>query len=234
MTYSKIKKQKVYELIIEEIKKLLEDGRLAPGDKLPPERELATLFSVSRGAVREAMSFLEARGFIEVKPGIGNFLIPNTRAEVIQMFDSIVNEKDVLLIELLELRQSIEGQAAYYAAERRTATDLEKIKSALKRLEQSVKSDEVAAEEDFEFHFSVIRASHNSMMVHTLQLVSDACLKGVYEAQMGAIQIPGKRQQVMEEHYEIYHAIRDSNPERARRAVIDHLENVKKQLKLKK
>lgn len=230
MMYTPIKKQKLHELIIHQIKQSIEDGQLSPGDKLPSERELAALFSVSRGAVREAISVLGAKGLITVKPGIGNFLSSNPKLELIELFNSISNEEHVLLVELLELRQSIEGQAAYYAAQRRTEQDLEKIEDALARLEQSVSENQVAAEEDFKFHFSVIEASHNSMMVHTFQLVSGACMKGLFEARIDALDKPGKPQQVLAEHREIYQAIKDADPERARLAMIVHLENVKVQV----
>jgi GntR family transcriptional repressor for pyruvate dehydrogenase complex len=229
MSFDPIKKEKVHEIIIKQIKENIEKGELLPGDKLPSERELAQSLSVSRGVVRQAMSVLEAKGIIEIKQGIGVFLIKNERESMLKKLHSIFSETDIHLIELLELRQCIEGQAAAYAAERRNERDLFKIKQALDKLEAAVDKGDVAADEDFQFHMAVAEASHNSMMVQTLRLLSDAFIKSLYKARSEALLIPGKSQSVVEEHYEIYEAIKNADPERARKALLLHLENTKNQ-----
>lgn len=228
MTFNPIKKNRASKIVIDQIKTAIQKGEFLPGDKLPPERDLAKQFSVSRGVVREAISVLESKGVVEVKPGKGVFLSTNPQEDLFELLNSLVENENSSLIELLELRQSIESQAAYYAAQRRTQRELDKIEDALNKLEACFLEGKVAAEEDFQFHMAVAEASHNSMMVHTLRLIADVIIQGLYEARSDALLIPGQAKIAMEEHKKIFQAIKDKDPESARNAMINHLENVKK------
>lgn len=228
MSFNPIKKDRASKIVIEQIKSAVQNGDFLPGDKLPPERDLAKQFCVSRGVVREAISVLEAKGVVVVKPGKGVFLNTNAQEDLFDSLNSILENEDSSLIELLELRQSIESQAAYYAAERRTKKELDKIKDAIDKLEACFQKGMVAAEEDFAFHMAVAEASHNSMMVHTLRLIADFIIQGLYESRTDALLIPGQDKIAMEEHKKIFDAIRDREPEAARQAMINHLESVKK------
>jgi len=228
MSFNPIKKDRASKIVIEQIKSAIQNGDFLPGDKLPPERDLAKQFSVSRGVVREAISVLEAKGVVEVKAGKGVFLNTNAQEDLFDLLNSLLEHEDSSLSELLELRQSIESQAAYYAAERRTNKELDKIRDAMNKMEDCFQKGMVAAQEDFEFHMAVAEASHNSMMVHTLRLISDFIIQGLYESRTDALLIPGQNKIAMEEHKKIYIAIRDMEPESARIAMINHLESVKK------
>ncbi|NEU31447.1 FadR family transcriptional regulator [bacterium LRH843] len=227
MRFNPIKKDRASKIVIEQIKNAIQNGDFLPGDKLPPERDLAKQFSVSRGVVREAISVLEARGVVEVMPGKGMFLNTNSQEDLFDLINSLLENEDSSLSELLELRQSIESQAAFFAAERRSEIELEKIKDALGKLEVCYQEERVAADEDFEFHMTIAKASHNSMMVHTLRLISDIIIQGVYESQTDAFKITGQDKIALDGHKKIYLAIRDKDPEQARKAMITHLESVK-------
>ncbi|MBP1931420.1 FadR/GntR family transcriptional regulator [Ammoniphilus resinae] len=230
MDYAPIKKQRVSDIIVERIKDSIENGIIKPGDKLPSERELASSLNVSRGTVREALSILEAKGVVEVQSGKGVFLLQNSQAELFRLLNATFREERTDLLELLELRQSLEGQASFFAAERRNEQDLENIKQALERLENSVCTNQVAAQEDYDFHMAIVEASHNSMMVTTLRMISEACIDGLQAARSEAMLIPGKPKVVLQEHIEIFQAINEANPEKARQLLIHHLENVKRQV----
>jgi len=230
LDYAPIKKQRVSDIIVERIKNSVENGIIQPGEKLPSERELASSLNVSRGTVREALSILEAKGVVEVQSGKGVFLVRNSQTELFRLLNATFRKERTDLLEMLELRQSLEGQASFFAAERRNQHDLENIKHALDQLESSVSTNQVAAQEDYDFHMTIVEASHNSMMATTLRMISEACIDGLRAARSEAMLIPGKPREVLQEHIEIYHAIRDANPERARQLLIQHLENVKKQL----
>lgn len=230
MNYAPIKKQKVHEIIIGRIKESIESGELKPGDKLPAERDLAAMFSVSRGPIREALSVLASKGIITVKPGSGIFLNHNDKDELFSLFDSILNDGEQDIFELLELRIGVESYAAFFAAQRRTVQDLKRIKSALDQMESSIKQGELAVEEDFAFHTAIIEASHNSMMINTFKLISDIFIQGVYQARIDALKIPGKTEEVFVEHRLVYEAILASDAEMARKAMADHIGNISHQL----
>ncbi|GIM46005.1 GntR family transcriptional regulator [Collibacillus ludicampi] len=227
MKLAPIQKKRIYQYIIEQIKASIENGELLPGDKLPSERELADKLSVSRSAVREAFSVLDSAGLVRIMQGIGVFLKEDENEELITRMNDILNPHGVNLVELLEVRQGIEGQAAYLAAIRRSEADLQKIKTAYNHLEQAVAAQQVAAEEDYAFHISVVKASQNSMLLQAVKFLSDKFLQGVHQSRSESLKIPGKSQMVLAEHVEILNAIAEQDPEKAQQAMWQHLQNVK-------
>ncbi|WP_246079018.1 FadR/GntR family transcriptional regulator [Paenibacillus piri] len=222
-----VQKQRVYQMIIEQIKTSIERGELHPGDRLPSERDLAEALSVSRSAVREAVSVLESARIVKIAPGIGVFLEEDRNKDVLAKLNEIVSPQNTNLIELIEVRQAMEVQAAYLAALRRTDADLRAIQSALDALERSVKAGQVAAEEDYLFHLRVVEAAGNQMLMESVKFFSDKCLAGLHESRSQSLGIPGKSRAVLEEHQLIYSAIEQRNADRARDMMWEHLQNVK-------
>lgn len=149
--------QKVGERILE--------GSIQPGELLPDEIALCEEFGVSRTVIREAVKMLVAKGMLEVRQRIG------TRVQDIRHWQML--DRDILLwhqgievddsriMRLLELRQSIEPDAARYAAERRTDADLEEIFSALNRMAKSLNESSEYVIADAQFHIAILRAAHN-------------------------------------------------------------------------
>lgn len=149
--------QKIGERILE--------GSIQPGELLPDEITLCEEFGVSRTVIREAVKMLVAKGMLEVRQRIG------TRVQSIRHWQML--DRDVLLwhqsievdndriMRLLELRQSIEPDAARYAAERRTEADLEDIFSALDRMAKNLDNGAEYVIADAQFHIAILRAAHN-------------------------------------------------------------------------
>ena len=123
-----IKKKRIYEYVIERVKVAIETGELKPGDKLPSEREMAKMLNVSRAAIREALSVMETAGMLEIKTGIGVFLIEDHLENLIDRINILLVSKGFQIVEVLELRQGIESQAAYLAAQRATEKEIIEIK----------------------------------------------------------------------------------------------------------
>ena len=227
MKLTAIKKRRVSQNIVEQIKFAIENEELQPGDKLPSERELAQTFSVSRTAVREAISALESASIIEVRPGIGIFLKPSDHKELMIGIDGILNDGDIKLLELLEMRVGLEGQAAYLAAKRRTDKQLQKIKAAYDALEASALSHHVAAQEDYLFHISIVEASHNNLLLEAVKLFSDKFKQGIEDSRSKSMMVPGKSEMVLKEHWNIYQAIESQDPELAQQMMVYHLDSIK-------
>lgn len=228
MKLNPIQKQRVYQKIIEQIKHSIKIGEIKPGERLPAERELAESLSVSRSAVREAISVLANSRLVRIQPGVGVFLEADVNYDMIARLTEIINDEfgDSSLVQLLEVRQAIESQAAYLAAIRRTPSDLAAIQFAFERLRVSVERGHVAAEEDFHFHLEIVKAAYNPMLLGTVKLFSDKCLIGLYKSRSETIQIPGKREAVLNEHRQIMQAIEAMNPEQAQKMMLAHLHNV--------
>ena len=223
MTFKPIKKRKrVYEYIIDQIKIAIEEGRVKPGDKLPSERALAEKLDVSRTSVKEAITVLESSGIVTVRPGVGMFLSNDSRRTLIYKFTQMINQRPANFSDLIELRQAIEGDAAYYAAIRMTHEQKERLTRIYHMLIQSEQNAEVAIEEDYEFHVTIVEGANNPMMLETMNLIAKKVMRGLKESRYSTIKDELLNQAVLEEHKNIYTAIMNNHPEQARQAMWDH------------
>lgn len=221
-------KTRFYTSVIERIKLAVKSGDLQPGDKLPSERELATALSISRTAVREGISALEFSGAVEIRPGVGIFLVEDAGVnEIIARVSAVVNDGDTILTELLELRQAVENHAAYLAASRAIEHQKLYIREAYRDLEKAVASGTVGSEEDFRFHLSVVKASGNRMLEQVTELVSGRFKAGLEESRKESLSIPGQSKKILLEHKEILRAIEAGQAKEAHDSMWRHLENVR-------
>lgn len=227
MKNSSIGKRRVYQSIVDQIKIAIENKEILPGRKLPSERELASKLSVSRTSVKEAYSVLKSEGLIEIKHGSGVTLLKDGTDDVIMKMNIIIRGESTDTIELMELRQGIEGEATYYASLRCSDEDIENLHYFYLKLKKAVEAKEIAAKEDLDFHMYIARLARNSILTDVMYMISDRLLEGLQESRADTIKIPGKSQQILEEHYDIFSAIRDKQPLMAREAMYNHLQNVK-------
>jgi GntR family transcriptional repressor for pyruvate dehydrogenase complex len=221
------KRKRVYQEIIERLKIAMENGELKPGDKLPSERTMAETFNVARTSVKEAITVLEASGIVNIRPGVGVFLVDQYRSELLPKFSSVIEERNSDLIQLLELRQAIEGDAAYYAAERITDEQKERLTRVFISLVEAEKHGEIAIEEDFQFHLAIIEAANNPLMKEVMDVISDKMLKVLTKNREETILNFKMNKEVGEEHRSIYEAIMQGQSERAREALCAHLKAIK-------
>ncbi|MFB4164251.1 FadR/GntR family transcriptional regulator [Alteribacillus sp. JSM 102045] len=227
MKKSPIKKQRVYKIVIDKIKESLKNGELQPGEKLPSERELTNLFDVSRSSIREAISVLEAEGVVKIRPGIGVFLVPYTKEYLLEKLSDIFQlETNDYLIKLLELRQGIESQAAYYAAKRRNHTQLQHLEAALNDLKNILLNNQHEVEKDFNFHNQIVKASQNEMMIESLDLISGRIIQGLRQSGIYSMELPGRNETLIMEHIDIFESIKNGEPYKAHQAMHYHLEMV--------
>lgn len=220
-----VEKKRIYHDIIEQIKIAIEKGELKPGDQLPSERKLAESLSVSRTTVKEAISVLDSAGIVTIKPGVGVFLRKSGMDDIVLDINVILGKK-VNLVELLEFRQALEGNSAYYAAIRSTAEDHARLKSAFERLEGAVLANSLAAEEDYEFHLAICIASKNQLFKRVLYSVTDFFLEGLKESRSKSL-MAGRAKIILEEHRKIYEAILSGDAPLARKEMWDHIQKVK-------
>ena len=137
----------------------IRSGQYQPGDRLPTEPEVMAQHGVSRTVVREAISRLQAAGLAETRHGVGTFVLPPGHAQ--QAFDlsTALTIRD--LLDMLELRISLETEAAGLAAMRRTDAQLASMREALADFERGVRKGERSIEADFRFHLQIALATHN-------------------------------------------------------------------------
>jgi GntR family transcriptional repressor for pyruvate dehydrogenase complex len=218
--------------IVDAIRRDIAGGRLAPGDRLPTESSLVERFDVSRSVVREALSRLQAAGQVETRHGIGTFVLPPASTDNFRIpAQALATMQDVIAV--LELRIGLECEAAGLAAERRSASDLAAMTDALATFATAIAEGGDALSADFRFHMAVAAATGNR---HYVELMAYLGTMSIPRARIGTPESSplgriGYLQRVLAEHRRIHEAIRDGDPQRAKRAMRAHLGNSRDRLK---
>jgi len=227
MEFKEITPIRLYESVIEQIMDLVKRSELKPGDKLPPERELAEKLSISRNSLREAFRVLESRGLIKSKAGGGRYIREIRKNGYSNTENIILSLEKSSILELLEAREIFEVKIAKIAAQRASIEDTELIEQVLNKMneEEELKYGK-ETESDTEFHLAIARASHNFVFTNIIRLHLDL-LKGTREK---THQIPGRREEQRREHQAILQAIKEHDTKKAGKAMLKHLRNVREVL----
>ena len=227
MEFKEIIPVRLYESAIKQIMDLVKRSELKPGDKLPPERELAEKLSISRGSLREAFRVLESRGFIKSKPGGGRYIREIRKNGYSNTENIILSLEKSSILELLEAREIFEVKIVELAAQRATLEDIEIIEEALNKMNQEDGlKDDTKTESDTEFHLAIARASHNFVFTNIIQLYLDL----LKETRGKTWKIPGRREEQLEEHQKIFQAIKEHDSKKAGEAMLKHLRKVREVL----
>lgn len=225
-----IKKEKLSDLIFDNLIEQIKRGDYKLNDKLPSENELAKYYKVSRVPIREALSKLISIGYVESSQGKGTYVKNTSVSEQVKQFTyGTFNKKE--LFDLLEMRTVIEVSSAYFAAERRTEENLLKIEEALNHFKK-ITTDQriIGMEADYDFHKAVVISTQNDYLIQTfknLQSVHRDALEFSLKLNVGK---PRKREQVYDEHVIIYDAIKNQQPELAADLMKEHLFNMRRKL----
>ena len=207
-------------------------GQLKPGEKLPTEAEIMAQFDVSRTVVRESLSKLQASGLVKTRHGIGTFVLSPAESGNFKIAaDDFATISDVIAV--LELRISLETEAAGLAAQRRTPDNLAALETALHAFRDSINHDSDAVPPDFQFHMEIARSTGNR---HFSDLMTYLGTMIIPRTRVNTAQnAPEGRfnylQRVNTEHESIYNAIRDQDAEAARAAMRTHLSNSRERLR---
>ncbi|WP_158818083.1 FadR/GntR family transcriptional regulator [Methylocapsa sp. S129] len=204
----------------------IRSGRLLPGSRLPTEQELSVATGVSRTVVREAVAALRADGLVITRQGLGAFVASDVQRWPFRIDpNELKSGADVL--QILELRMSLEIEASSLSAERRTSEDLVQIKAALDAIETEIESGGNAVDADFKFHLTIFRSSRNRYFPQFLEFLGNF----IIPRQVLNVERESEKQRsqylhrIQAEHVAIYDAIAAQNPTAARKAARRHLSN---------
>ncbi len=218
-------------LLSEEFESKIRQGLLQEGDKFPTESELVRNYDVSRTVVREALSKLQASGLVETRHGIGTFVLPARASQALVLNASELSESiDVLAV--LELRISLETEAAGLAAQRRQEPHLAHMRDALQAFEHNFALGNDTVTHDLAFHLSIAQATGNRYFQEILQHFGTLLIP---RNRIAAIHAPNRDpdylRRVNREHEEIYAAIERQDADSARAAMRIHLTNSRERLR---
>ena len=226
-----IRPKKISEEIVDQIKQLISKGELKPGDRIPSERELATMLGVSRPSVREAIMVLEAMGFLDSRQGGGTFVKALTESSIMDPLAKLVEQRDPeLLRALAEVRMGLESWSAYLAGQRANAGDIAELHRLYAVMEKQASQGGWDPDVDAEFHYAITAASHNSLQMHVLDSIHSIFHTTIQVALKEFYQKEGHVQLLLTHHREIMEAIADHQPELARQKMMEHLKMVEEKM----
>jgi GntR family transcriptional repressor for pyruvate dehydrogenase complex len=217
-------KKKILDEVYDQLLSLISNGKLKPGERLPPERVLARDLKVSRQSIREALKKAESKGLVKVRQGEGTFILSAASHLIESPFLTLMTEEVEKIYEFIEIRKLIEVWCAKKSAEFITAKELKKMEKALSEMEKLIDSREILGKPDIDFHIAIAEASHNTLMVHMMTTIKQIFLSMFKISNF--IRRPGKNRMLIRQHREIYDAIKKRNPELARRKMERHLQFV--------
>jgi GntR family transcriptional repressor for pyruvate dehydrogenase complex len=214
----------LYKRIATHVRELIETRELRPGERLPPERDLARMLGVSRIPVREAMRTLAAQGLIEIRPGHGTFVAPRgVEAAVQELAGALLHQRHTFE-ELFAIRRLLEPASAEWAATRAGAVEHERLRRALHAMEEACAADppdyEAIGEHDARLHLEIAAATANRVLLRIMQAIQD-----LHEQQLEtSLRFRGRLDRTVADHRRIVAAIAAGDPVEAGGAMLDHLD----------
>lgn len=228
MNFSRIQRNKISEEIAERIKQSMLEGGMKPGEKLPSAKQLMEQFEVGRSTVREALSALQAMGWIETRQGEGSYIKELPLVDSLEHamgFSSTLDKEKTM--QLLEARKALESSNASIAATRSTKSDIDELQKIVDKMKEHIGDETTGEQLDIAFHLTLAEATHNHIMVQLLQTISaqmETAIKETRRLEMYGNHIISQR--LFEEHRAILNAIKSRDEEQARLSMLAHLNHV--------
>lgn len=223
MRFQPIKPKKVSIQVSDQLRDAILSGDFAPGDKLPPERELAEMFEVSRPSVREAINILASAGLVMSYQGGGTVvlsLVDNTQGNSL---GELIRNQQGRALEVIEVRKDMESSTAYYAAQRALPEDIIRMEEILESMEKNLSVQRSSEDLDANLHIVIARSSHNIVWLHLMQSLFDA-MREFQRSVWRAVYLTSEDHHLLFKHHSaIVASIRNKDADASRAAMMDHL-----------
>jgi GntR family transcriptional activator of glc operon len=226
---SQTEPEQVADGVIERIERLITHGVLKVGEFLPSERNLSEKLGVSRTALREALGRLRGMGIIATAHGKGSYVARLSRDIDTSPLLHLFGTQPRTLYDLMEVRAVLESEASRLAALRATQADLVMIRRRFEEMQMSNPnlSLEVHAKRDHAFHRAINAASHNPILVHTLESLEELMLRSVFASVCNLYHRPALKRVIDRQHQRLYSAIEAHDTQLAARVSREHIEGLK-------
>jgi GntR family transcriptional repressor for pyruvate dehydrogenase complex len=220
-----IKKEKIFEDIVKQIHKLIKTGAIKTGDKLPPERDLAQSFRVSRASVREAIRALESAKLVDTRVGNGTYVVVNSVESLAEPLATVMVGGRESLMEIFAVRKMIEPNIAFLVAKKATADEVLQLKKILICQKKNIGDPTLLTKTDYSFHLLLAKIAKSGVFLkvyNTLEeLINQTREEFLQEGDRPQISVQG--------HDEILLAIEKGDPVLAKRAMSRHLRNIERE-----
>ena len=223
MKFKPIKPKKVSSQIADQIRESILAGDFTPGEKLPPERELAEMFGVSRPSVREALNILASAGLVMSYQGGGTVVLSLVDTQKGNALSDLINTQQDHALEVIEVRKCMESWTAYYAAQRALPEDLRRMEDIVGSMGSNLDGMKPSEDLDANLHIVIARATHNVVWLHLMQSIFDA-MKDFQRGVWRAVYLTEEDHRILFTHHRaIVDAIRARDAELASKKMMDHL-----------
>ncbi|MEP1961830.1 FadR/GntR family transcriptional regulator [Tateyamaria sp.] len=232
MPFRPVQPEKLSFAVIRQIEQLILRGILRPGERLPPERELAERMNVSRPSLRDAIGTLQDTGLLTARPGAGVFVADVLGSAFAPALTGLFSRHDEAVFDYLSFRRDMEGLAAERAARLGSDTDLSVVQAVFEKMVAAhpKRNSDEEAQLDAQFHLAIIEASHNVVMLHMMRSMYQLLRDGVFYNRQVMFKQRTTRQALLDQHRNINDALQAREPEAARAAVQAHLDYVERAL----
>ena len=220
--FSPVNVDRVSQVIVDQIKLLIRDGRLQPGDRLPSERELCQRFGVSRVTVREALRVLEAGGLLTIRVGAhgGAFLTSPTTERLSAGLADLISVSTLTAANVTEARIIVELGILPLTVERATAEDIAELLAMVDEAERALKAGTYSVEMSAAFHIRVAECTHNPAITMLVQSFHGPLLMSLAESHQSA----PMSSRGIDEHRKLAQAIKDRDLAAALEVATTHLD----------
>lgn len=215
-------KQDITARLITAFKVMIADGSVTPGQRLPPERDLAESFGVARSSLRQALKVLEIMGVISQRVGDGTYLNSGAAAILGEPMEFLILLDGITFHELMEARLIVEPELTARAAERASAEDVTELRTVLTAMEKARGNHSGFVSQDLLFHHTIFRIAANRVCGLMFTVVHQSLAKLI---DLTSQVVPAEHTLAL--HRRIFHAIRKRDPEEARRRMTEHLEDAR-------
>ncbi|MCY6483195.1 FadR/GntR family transcriptional regulator [Clostridium aestuarii] len=224
MTFKNIKTTKVSQQVIQQIKDSIYEGKLKKGDKLPTVSELQKKLGVSRSSIREAFSALELIGIIETRTREGTVISNDeSSTKFLEPLSLILALEENVVEELLELRMVLECDCIRLAVDKITDEELGEMKRYIQILEQSKGNEKISVEADMMFHYTIAKASRNSVLYQVLISISEVMNLHIKNTRTKLASDSKTMLKFVDQHLQIYNAMKERDCRKAIEALEEHL-----------
>ncbi len=213
-----ISKSTIPDSLMQQIRSMIINKKLKPGEELPSQRKMAAELGVGVPAIREALKIMDGMGLVEIRHGHSTIIKKVSVESLMTNMTPLLEFTEADIMHLLETKDLIETQCAQVAATRASESEIKELEKIIKHMEKNINNSKEYAQLDFLFHLTIVKSVHNPVLNEMMIIAGKMILKGIEITSS----LPG-RDIAMDYHRRIYQAIRDRNGTLASSLIHEHI-----------